>query len=136
MTTTTDTSAVEAVTAWVAELERTQHAEDVDGFVDLFRPDATWVTAHGKRMTSRDEIAEFTAQVLPGSQAEMRSTYEVVHTTFPREDIAVVAVRQRPFDLDGRAIADVPEGRPTYVLALTDGAWKLVAGQNTQVHAD
>ena len=133
MTTTISTD-VEAVTDWVAELQRTQWDEDVDGFVALFRPDATWVTAHGKRMTNRDEIAAFTAQVLPGSQAEMRSTYEVVHTVFPRPDIAVVAVRQVAFDLDGVPL-DVPEGRPTYVLAEDDGEWKLVAGQNTQVHA-
>jgi uncharacterized protein (TIGR02246 family) len=136
MTTTTATpqaTEVEAVTAWVAELQRAQWAEDVDGFIALFHPDATWVTAHGKRMTSRDEIAAFTAQVLPGSQAEMRSTYEVVHTVFPRPDLAIVAVRQVAFDLDGEPL-DIPEGRPTYVLAHDQGVWRLVAGQNTQVH--
>ena len=136
MSTTAIDTDIEAVTAVVAELQRAQWAEDVDGFVDLFRPDATWVTAHGKRMTSRDEIAAFTAQVLPGSQAEMRSTYEVVHTVFPRPDVAVVAVRQKAFDLDGVPV-NIPEGRPTYVMVRDDdGDWRIVAGQNTQVHAD
>ena len=135
MTITQDTeSDVEAVTAVVAELQRTQWDEDVDGFVALFHPEATWVTAHGKRMTSRDEIAAFTAQVLPGSQAEMRSTYEVVHTVFPRPDVAAVAVRQVAFDLDGNPL-DIPEGRPTYNMVNDDGTWRIYAGQNTQVHA-
>jgi hypothetical protein len=66
----------------------------------------------------------------------MRSTYEVVHTVFPRPDVAVVAVRQKAFDLDGVAV-NIPEGRPTYVMVRDDdGDWRIVAGQNTQVHAD
>ena len=101
MTTTAIDTDIEAVTAVVAELQRAQWAEDVDGFVDLFRPDATWVTAHGKRMTSRDRDRGVHRAGAAGSQAEMRSTYEVVHTVFPRPDVAVVAVRQKAFDLDG-----------------------------------
>jgi uncharacterized protein (TIGR02246 family) len=129
----TDTD-VDDVTAVVAALQRAQRAEDVDGFVDLFAPDATWVTAHGRRLIGKQEIAAFTQQVLPGAMRESTSIYEVVHTVFVRPDVAVVAVRQRPVTLDGRPIDDQPEGRPTYVMAKDpDGNWRIAAGQNTQI---
>jgi hypothetical protein len=38
---------VDAVVALVAELERTQREEDVDGFLALFAPDAVWARAAG-----------------------------------------------------------------------------------------
>ena len=119
----------------VSRLQAAQQNEDVDGFVDLFHPDAVWVTGHGRRLIGRDEIAAFTRQVLPGAMATSTATYEVVHVVSVRPDVAIVAVRQRPTTLDGVTVADQPEGRPTYVMA-TDptGTWKIVAGQNTQVH--
>jgi uncharacterized protein (TIGR02246 family) len=125
-----DRSEIEAV---VTELQRAQRAEDVDGFVALFHPDAVWVTAHGRRLVGRDAIAAFTAQVLPGAMQDSAAVYEVEHVVEVRPDVAVVAVRQRPVTLDGAPIVDQAEGRPTYVLARDDGAWRIVAGQNTQV---
>jgi uncharacterized protein (TIGR02246 family) len=119
----------------VRRLQTAQQSEDVDGFVDLFHPDATWVTGGGRRLIGRDEIAAFTRTVLPGAMATSTASYEVVHVVFVRPDVAIVAVRQRPTTLDGVPLDDQPEGRPTYVMATDDtGAWKLVAGQNTQVH--
>ena len=86
-------------------------------------------------MIGRDEIAAFTAQVLPGAMASSTASYEVVHVVAVRPDVAVVAVRQRATTLDGVPLDDQPEGRPTYVMARSDeGAWQIVAGQNTQVH--
>jgi uncharacterized protein (TIGR02246 family) len=138
-TTTTPTTngapsaVIDAVTAVVAELQRTLHREDVDGFAALFHPDAVWVTAHGRRLIGRDEIAAFTATVLPGSTAISRSAYEVVHVAAIRPDVVAVGVRQWATTLDDDAL-DEPEGRPTYIMATdASGAWKLVAGQNTIV---
>ena len=123
----------DAVTAVVTELERTQHAEDVDGFVALIHPDAVWVTAHGKRLIGRDEIAAFTATVLPGATATSRSSYEVVHVAAIRPDVVAVGVRQWATTLDDVPL-DEPEGRPTSIMATdASGAWTLVAGQNTIV---
>jgi len=126
---------VDAALALVDALQTSQHREDVDGFVGLFHPDAVWVTAHGRRLVGRDEIAAFTATVLPGATATSRSSYEVVHVEAVRPDVAVVAVRQWATTLDDVPL-DEPEGRPTYVMA-TDatGGWRIVAGQNTIVHA-
>ena len=56
---------------------------------------------------------------------------------FVRPDVAVVAVRQRPVDLDGVSLPDRSEGRPTYVMAKdVTGAWRIHAGQNTLVADD
>jgi uncharacterized protein (TIGR02246 family) len=117
----------------VSRLQAAQQNEDVDGFVALFHPDATWVTGGGRRLIGRDEIAAFTRTVLPGAMATSTASYEVVHVIFVRPDVAIVAVRQRPTSLDGTPLDDQPEGRPTYVMATDDtGAWQLVGGQNTQ----
>ena len=126
---------IDAVTAVVADLQAAQHTEDVDRFIGLFHPDAVWVTAHGRRLIGRPEIAAFTASVLPGAMATSRSSYEVVHVAAIRPDVVAVAVRQWATDLDDVPL-DEPEGRPTYIMA-TDatGAWRIVAGQNTVVFA-
>ncbi|MFD1938598.1 MULTISPECIES: SDR family oxidoreductase [Nonomuraea] len=52
---------------------------------------------------------------------------------FIRPDVAAVNVHQRPMDLKGNVLTDLPEGRPFYVLAKDDGDWKIAAAQNTQV---
>lgn len=119
-----------ALHALVAELDRAQAGELVDDFVALFREDAIWTTAHGKRLFGRDAIAAFTAQVLPGATAHGRASYEVEHVLFIRPDVAAVKVVQRSYDLDGN---ETGLGSPLYVAAKEDGRWLLTANQNTQV---
>lgn len=127
----------EAVTQVVAALQTAQQNEDVEGFVSLFHPDAMWVTGGGRRLIGRDEIAEFTAQVLPGAMRDSTQAYDVVHVVFVRPDVAVVAVRQRYVSHDGEPLGGEPEGRPTYVMAKDDDdRWRIVAGQNTAAPLD
>ena len=45
---------IEAIRQVVATLEHAQQNELPDEFVSLFRPDAIWTTAGGKRLTGRD----------------------------------------------------------------------------------
>ena len=125
----------DAVVDVVAALQDAQQRESVEDFVSLFRDDATWVTAGGRRLIGRQEIAEFTQQVLPGAMRDSSATYQVVHVVFVRSDVAVIAVRQRPVDLTGQPLDDRPEGRPTYVMSEEADGWRIVAGQNTQVAA-
>jgi uncharacterized protein (TIGR02246 family) len=115
-----------------ADLERAQNHEDVDGFVRLFRADAVWVTAHGKRLTGLDEIAAFTRTVLPGAMQNASARYEVVNVLFVRPDVAVVNVRQTPLTADGKPTDELP-GSPVYVMAFEGGRWLITAGQNTKV---
>lgn len=120
----------------VAELERAQQQESVDGFMRLLTPEAVWVTAHGMRLTSRDEIHEFTRKVLPSAMKDSTASYEVVHVSFIRPDVAVVNVHQRHVTHDGEPLNGHPEGRPVYVMVKEDkeaSQWKIAAGHNTQV---
>jgi uncharacterized protein (TIGR02246 family) len=122
---------VAALEERVAELEKAQQQESVDDFVGLLAPEAIWVTAHGKRLTGRDEIRAFTRKVLPGAMKDSTARYEVVHVSFVRPDVAVVNVHQRPTTHDGEPLEGQPEGRPVYVMSKEDGRWKIAAAQNT-----
>ena len=124
---------IEAIKQVVATVEHSQQNELPDQFVGLFRHDAIWTTAHGRRLIGRDEISAFTHQVLPGAMKDSTATYEVAHVLFVRPDVAAVKVRQRPVTLDGRPIEGENEGSPLYIMAKEDGQWRLVAGQNTVV---
>ncbi len=117
----------------IAAIEHTQTNELVDDFVGLFRSDAIWTTGHGRRLTGRDAIATFTAEVLPGASAHGRATYEIEHVLFIRPDVAAVKVIQRSYDRNCR-----PDGvgSPMYVAAKEDGRWLLTANQNTLVVAE
>jgi uncharacterized protein (TIGR02246 family) len=123
----------EAIKRVVATLEHAQQHELPDEFVSLFRADAIWTTAGGKRLTGRDEISAFTHKVLPGAMQQSTATYQVVDILFIRDDVAAVKVRQREVTLDLQPLLDQPEGSPIYVMAKEDGHWRLVAGQNTIV---
>lgn len=122
---------VAAIEERVAELEKAQQQESVEDFVGLLAPEAVWVTGGGRRLTGRDEIHAFTRKVLPGAMKDSTATYEVVHVSFVRPDVAVANVRQRPVTRDGEPLEGQPEGRPVYVMAKEDGRWKIVAAQNT-----
>lgn len=117
----------------VATVQHAQQNELPEEFIGLFREDAIWTTAHGKRLTGRDEIASFTRQVLPGASKETTATYEVAHVLFIRPDVAAVKIRQRQVKLDGTPLADENEGSPLYILSEEDGQWRIAAGQNTIV---
>lgn len=125
----TDTTEIEKLVATVQHAQQNELAEE---FINLFREDAIWTTAHGKRLTGRDEIASFTRKVLPGASKEATATYEVAHVLFIRPDVAAVKIRQRPVTPAGEPL-DQNEGSPLYILSKEDGEWKIAAGQNTIV---
>lgn len=125
---------VDAIMQVVAAVQHTQQNEMPTEFMQLFsKHDPVWTTSHGKRLSGWDEISTFTHKVLPGAMKESTATYEVVRILFVRADVAVVNVHQQPVDLDGRALKNLPEGRPVYIMRKDDGVWKIVAAQNTQV---
>jgi uncharacterized protein (TIGR02246 family) len=129
MTLAQDTTGIEKL---VATVQHAQQNELPEEFISLFREDAIWTTAHGKRLSGRDEIASFTRQVLPGAGKEALATYEVSEVLFIRPDVAAVKIRQRRVSPDGEYL-DVAEGSPLYVLSKEDGGWLIAAGQNTVV---
>jgi uncharacterized protein (TIGR02246 family) len=127
---------VDAIVQFVADLQHSQQNELPDAFMDLFsKNDPVWTTGGGTRLSGWNEISEFTHKVLPGAMKESMATYEVARILFIRPDVAAVNVHQRPIHLDGRILEGAPEGRPFYILRKDDGAWKIAAAQNTQVHS-
>ncbi|GAA2410373.1 SgcJ/EcaC family oxidoreductase [Streptomyces glaucosporus] len=132
--TDTDTDAeIQAVRQVVAAVQHAQRNELVDEFTALFRHDAVWTTAHGRRLFGRDEIAAFTRRVLPGAMKGLVPVYEVEHVLFVRPDVAAVKVRQRYLTPEGEPAEGEAEGSPLYVMAKEDGRWLLTACQNTAV---
>ncbi|MGW1996173.1 SgcJ/EcaC family oxidoreductase [Embleya sp. NPDC001921] len=122
---------IAAIKQVVATVEHSQRNELPDEFVGLFRADAIWTTGHGKRLTGRDEISDFTHRVLPGAMRDSTVTYEVVDVLFIRPDVAAVKVHAQYLTLDGRPIGN--PGTPLYVMAKEAGRWLLVACQNTEI---
>jgi uncharacterized protein (TIGR02246 family) len=142
---------VDAIVALVAGVEAAQQNAVPDEFLSVFRADAFWTTAHGKRLTGLDEISAFTHKVLPATVDEpVTATYAAEYILFVRPDIAAVKIRQRPVTRDGQALDEVFRGQedpaalvaehpdavpgtPLYVLAKDDGTWRIAAAQNTRV---
>lgn len=123
-----DRADVVTLVARVAELERTQINEDVEGFLALFDPAAVWVTGGGRRLIGLETIAEFTRSVLPGAMSNGSVRYEVEHVLFISTDVALTGVRQTYVDAEDRPTS---AGLPSYVWRRSDGEWRIVAGQNT-----
>jgi len=121
---------VDALVARVAELERTQQQEDVEGFLALFEPDAVWVTGGGHRLIGLHVIGEFTHSVLPGAMANGSVKYQVEHVLFITSDVVLTGVKQEYLDRRG---VHASAGLPSYVWRRRDGVWRIIAGQNTGV---
>lgn len=122
---------VDALVGRVAELQETQLTEDVEAFVALFTPEATWVTGGGVRLVGREEIASFTGQVLPGAFATGSVRYQVQLVRQLATGVVLTGVAQTYLDQDG-----TPTGRglPTYIWVRGDDrTWRIGAGQNTSV---
>jgi uncharacterized protein (TIGR02246 family) len=119
---------VQTLVQRVAELERTQQQEDVQGFLALFDPLAVWVTGGGKRLIGLHVISDFTQTVLPGAMADGSVRYNVEHVLFISPDVVLTGVRQQYIDRAGNPTS---AGLPSYVWRRTDGVWRIIAGQNT-----
>ncbi|WP_347597175.1 SgcJ/EcaC family oxidoreductase [Acrocarpospora sp. B8E8] len=118
----------------VAVVELTQRAEDVEGFLALFDPEAVWVTGGGRRLIGLDTIAAFARSVLPGGMAGGSVRYEVDHIRFITPDVALTGVRQEYLTAKGEPLTPRQLGLPTYLWRRgAGGDWSMVAGQNTRV---
>jgi uncharacterized protein (TIGR02246 family) len=124
---------LEAIARVVATVEHSQQNELPDEFIALFREDAVWTTGHGRRLFGRDEIADLTRRLLPGSTTETKQTYTVEHVLFIRPDVAAVKVRQQYVTLAGEPIEGAQAGSPLYVMSREVGEWRIAAAQNTLV---
>lgn len=134
MTRIDDTDLAE-ISKLIALVERAQNERSADDFLALFRSDAVWVTAFGRRFSSKDEIAAFTRKVLTPDLGDQYARYDVAHVTMLSPGVAAVNVRQRPVHKDGTPIEGDLEGSPLYVLVKENGRWMIGAGQNTKVQA-
>jgi uncharacterized protein (TIGR02246 family) len=124
---------VEELTARVADLERFQRTEDVEGFLALFTDDAVWVNGAGRRLVGLEEIAAFTRTALPGAFVEGSVDYVVRYVKVVRPDVALTGVAQQYVDADG---APAGAGSPSYLWVRgDDGTWRITVGQNTPVAA-
>lgn len=117
----------------VATVQRTQRAEDVDGFLALFAHDAVWVNGAGRRLVGLEEIADSTRRSLPGAMANESVRYEVANVRFLTNDIAITSIDQEYLTVDEQSLSPRRQGKPTYIWARLDGDWRIVQGQNTIV---
>lgn len=121
------------LTELVGVVERTQRAEDVDGFLALFAPDAVWVNGAGHRLVGFEDIAAFTRRSLPGGTTGQFVRYDVAGVRFLAADVAMTSVDQEYLTADGESFLPRRQGKPTYVWVRRDGVWRIVYGQNTIV---
>ncbi len=125
-----------AIVDFVSEVLDAQRAGSVLRVRSLFRDDAVWTTAHGRRLHGRAAIDAFLARTVHGSMARGGADYAVERVLFIRPDVAAVSVRVRPLGPDGAPHPAVPDAAPLYVLSKDDGAWRIAAAQSTAVFDD
>ncbi|WP_019201926.1 SgcJ/EcaC family oxidoreductase [Tsukamurella sp. 1534] len=125
-----------AIEEFVVEVLEAQRAGSVPRVRSLFRDDAVWTTAHGRRLHGRAAIDAFLARTVRGAMARGAADYSVERILFVRPDVAAVSVRVRPLGPDGAPLPGLPESAPLYVLSKDDGAWRIVAAQSTAVFDD
>ncbi|HET8925651.1 MAG TPA: SgcJ/EcaC family oxidoreductase [Candidatus Acidoferrum sp.] len=96
--------------------------DDCD-FVNVF---GEWISGHEKLV--RIHTALFAG---PLRESYMRMTVEKIR--FVRPDLAIVHVRERNTDRDGKPLEGDEGNRLLLVMSKERGKWWILAGQNTQV---
>ncbi|GAA1093255.1 SgcJ/EcaC family oxidoreductase [Tsukamurella spumae] len=122
-----------AIVEFVSEVLESQREGSVPRVRSLFRDDAVWTTAHGRRLHGRAAIDGFLARTVRGSGGQGGAHYRVERILFIRPDVAAVSVRVRPLGSDG---APQLESAPLYVLSKEGGVWRIAAAQSTAVFDD
>ena len=112
---------------------RLRQYERPDEFMELLRPDAVWVTAHGKRLTGWDEINAFTQRVLPGAMKDSTARYDVAHVLFVRRTSPSSTSANARSPTPASLWSECPRRGPVYVMVKERDAWMIAAGQNTQI---
>lgn len=125
-----------AIIDFVAEIVDAQQAGSVARVRTLFRDDAVWTTAHGRRLHGRTEIDGFLARTVRSGRRTGGAHYRVERILFLRPDVAAVSVRVRPLGSDGAPLAQSPDSAPLYVLSKDAGVWRIAAAQSTAVFDD
>lgn len=131
-----DSVDVDRIVEFVAEVLEAQRIGSVPRVRSLFRDDAVWTTAHGRRLHGRAAIDAYLARTVRGSMARGAADYRVERILFVRPDVAAVSVRVRPLGPDGAPLPGLPDSAPLYVLSKEDGAWRIAAAQSTAVFDD
>ncbi|MFD3698080.1 SgcJ/EcaC family oxidoreductase [Streptomyces sp. NPDC058646] len=123
-----------AVTGVVKDLEEAFNAHDAIALSEQFALEASWTNAVGRRLDSREAIAEFSGPALKGFLRDAYARYDVVKLLEVVPGVIAVNVRQIPTDSSGTPV-EGPRGVTSYVIAQQRDGWKIVVGQNSAVDA-
>jgi len=100
-----------------------------------FVEDCDFVNVFGEWICGREKLLRIHTALFAGPLREsyMRMTVEKIR--FVRQDIAIVHVRERNTDRDGKPLEGDEGNRLLLVMLKERARWWILAGQNTQVKA-
>lgn len=108
---------------------RAFHAADLDGVLARFRADAVCVGVTGRLLLGRDNLASAASDYLSTVSDESTLGFEIVNTSFVRDDVAVVMVQHDPITRDGEILEGEPVGESMFVMSHERDGWKIAAWQ-------
>ena len=115
----------------IDELADGHRREDVDAYLAVFDPNAVWVTSRGRCFRGRDALDRYPRDVIPGGLGAGSVRYRV-ESVYPVSNAAAAMVVEQTYtDEDGEPRDAGARHTHTYVVALRDNEWRIVAGQNT-----
>jgi uncharacterized protein (TIGR02246 family) len=105
-------------------------AGDAEAFGEPFAPDCDYTVWNGLYIKGREAIIEGHRFLFAGPMRGTVMRFEIQQIRFPVKDVAIVHAVAGTVESDGRPW---PSVRPLFVFARQDGAWQVVAFQNTPI---
>jgi len=98
-----------------------------------FVEDCDFVNVFGEWISGRDNLVKIHSALFAGPLRESYKRISVEKLRFVRPDVAVVHVRGRNTDRDGKLLEGDKGSIGVLVMVKERGKWWIVAGQNTEV---
>jgi len=116
----------------VYQLEAAWNAADATTFAALFAEDADFIHILGGYYTGRAAIEVGHRMIFGTIYKGSTVRYSVEKIKFVRPDVAMIFLRQFLQFFEDGATREL-EARPTILAEKSDGAWRIVALQNTRI---
>lgn len=116
-----------------ATIEEAWNKHDASAMDQPFVEDCDFVNVFGEWISGRDKLVKTHAALFAGPFRESYKRFTVEKIRFVRPDVAVVHVRGRSIDRDGKLLEGDKGTIALLVMVKERGRWRITALHNTEV---
>jgi uncharacterized protein (TIGR02246 family) len=122
----------QAIQNVIKQIEAAWNAGDSEAFAAPFAEDANFIHIFGGQLDGRRAIEASHRHIFDTIYKGSHVSFALQSVRFVRSDVAIVFTRAHLKFYEGNESREV-DARPTFIMVREQGAWQVVAFQNTRI---